>query len=190
MVSNGYHFLGINPKTSLFTWGNNESGQLGSDTKKMEIDPVQLTRSTKFKKVALGINHSHVLKEDGFIWATGANSFGQLGIGNNADVSTLTAIYCLPVNSVLDKTFSSEISIYPNPAHNLLRIELGLSASEPTDISICDLNGKSINIEFIKKQVNSKNQQMCIDLTCLNSGLYYVKINSNKGTVIKKIIKN
>lgn len=190
VVSNGYHFLGINPKTSLFTWGNNESGQLGSDTKKVEIDPVQLTRSTKFKKVALGKNHSYVLKDDGYIWATGGNLFGQLGIGNNTDVSTLTAIYCLPVNSVLDKTFSSEISIYPNPAHNLIRIELGQSNIELIDISICDLNGKSIYAESLKKPVDSKNQQKCIDLSSLPSGLYYIKVNSNKGTIIKKIIKN
>lgn len=190
VVTSDYHFFGINPRTSFFTWGNNESGQLGNDTKNMEINPVQLTKSTKFKKVAIGMNHSYVLKEDGFIWATGGNLFGQLGIGNNADVSILTTTYCPQVNSVFDKTFSSEIFIYPNPVYNILTIELRQSDTKLKDVSICDLSGKSIYTESVKKIINKKNQPMFIDLSPLNKGLYLIKVNSNKGIIINKIIKN
>ncbi len=192
ITANAFNFFGVSIDGSLWGCGYNEYGQLANGTRDLIYDPTQIGSEKNWKKVVVGTyGNTFAIKKDGTLWASGLNDIGQLGIGNTNDVVTFTEVSC-PI-STDNKNINPnelEISVYPNPVHNLMRIELGHSASEPTDISICDLNGKSIYTEFIKKQVDTKNQQMCIDLTSLNSGLYYIMINSNKGIVIKKIIKN
>ena len=155
-------------------------------------DPTQIGSENNWKKVVVGTyGNSYVIKKDGSLWACGLNDLGQLGIGSNTNVFAFTEVSCPSSTANKNiKSIDSEITIYPNPVHNLLRIDLGQSNTELIDISICDLNGKSIYYEVIKKQVNTKNQQMSIDLTSLNSGLCYIKVNSNKGILIHKIIKN
>jgi alpha-tubulin suppressor-like RCC1 family protein len=37
--------------------------------------------SSTFSQIAAGISHSLLLKTDGTFWATGGNTFGQLGDG-------------------------------------------------------------------------------------------------------------
>lgn len=72
------------------------------------------------------------------------------------------------------------IKLYPIPTE----IELNISSEEIiTSFQICDLNGKIINL----KEPNQKNFK--INLSDLNDGIYYIKINSSSKSTIKKIVK-
>ena len=44
------------------------------------------------KVVAAGFGHSMVLTQEGSVWATGANLFGQLGDGSTSGKGTFVAI--------------------------------------------------------------------------------------------------
>lgn len=66
----------------LYTWGKNNSGQLGDGTYTNSNIPVE-TDIRDVTAVAGGSYHSMALKSDGTVWACGYNAFGQLGNGTN-----------------------------------------------------------------------------------------------------------
>jgi alpha-tubulin suppressor-like RCC1 family protein len=78
--STASHILEIRDGT-LWTWGNNSSGQLGDGTTTHKNTPAQIGLSNTWVTVAAGSEHSLALKADGSLWAWGRNSDGQLGDG-------------------------------------------------------------------------------------------------------------
>ncbi|MFA6924529.1 MAG: T9SS type A sorting domain-containing protein [Bacteroidales bacterium] len=72
--------------------------------------------------------------------------------------------------------------IYPNPASTQITIELP-KKEEQSIITIYNLNGE----ELIKQQI--KNNKTDVDISELQSGVYFIKIVNNKNVEIKKIIK-
>ena len=73
-------------------------------------------------------------------------------------------------------------NIYPNPAHDRLFIE---AESEINDVVIYDIYGRRQVTETPSHQDNAS-----VDLSRLNAGIYIVKINTEKGNIVKQIIKN
>lgn len=82
------HTLGIRPDGSLWAWGDNASGQLGTGSSINEDTPFQVMASTTFTAVSAGANHTLAIADDGTLWAFGNNSSGQLGNGTNASSYT------------------------------------------------------------------------------------------------------
>lgn len=76
-----------------------------------------------------------------------------------------------------------KISIYPNPATGKLMIET--QELEITDIDILDMTGRRVS--FVPLLTSSANKQ--IDISHLGTGIYFVKIQTDKGTVTKKVVK-
>ena len=72
---------------TVWTWGNNSDGQLGDATNgTSRISAVQAkttggTTLTGIVAIAAGSAHTLALRNDGTVWAFGANSAGQLGNG-------------------------------------------------------------------------------------------------------------
>ena len=73
-------------------------------------------------------------------------------------------------------------NIYPNPAVNSITIETATIASEST-LEILNINGQ----EIIKKQIKDSKTQ--VDISNLTSGMYFVRIVSDKNVEVRKIIK-
>ncbi len=63
-------------------------GQFGNGTTTDSHTPVQVPGLTGVKAIAVGLYHSLFLKNDGTVWATGANYYGQLGDGTTTDRNT------------------------------------------------------------------------------------------------------
>lgn len=77
---------------------------------------------------------------------------------------------------------SANISIYPNPVNDILNV---LSPDfELESVTITDINGR------IVKNVNANNTRKEINVSDLNSGVYFVNVNTVDGSVVKKFIKN
>ena len=71
---------------SLWSWGNNEYGQLCDGTTTNRSKPQKVMTDVAF--VACGAGHTLIVKEDGTLWACGWNYRGQLGDGTNTNCST------------------------------------------------------------------------------------------------------
>lgn len=73
--------MALKSNGTLWSWGDNSFGQLGTGSSSSSLTPVQVL-GTDFTKFACGQSHSLAIKADGSLWAWGKNTNGQLGIGN------------------------------------------------------------------------------------------------------------
>jgi len=76
------HTVGISKDGSLWAWGNNATGQLGTGTTANSLIPARIGTATTWQTLAAGPTHSAALQQDGSLWAWGDNTNGQLGMGN------------------------------------------------------------------------------------------------------------
>lgn len=80
----GYSSMAIKSNGSLWTWGNNEHGQLGRSAENVWYSawPGQVGTETDWNKISFGTVHAMAIKVDGSLWAWGKNSSGELGDGS------------------------------------------------------------------------------------------------------------
>ena len=83
---------------------------------------------------------------------------------------------------ITDVDQTQSINIYPNPANDRLFIE---AESEINEVVIYTITGVIVQ----QSTVNSQ-QTLTIDLSELKSGIYFVKINTKNGEIVKRFIKN
>src|SRR5207249_3338614 len=80
-----FHALALKSDGTVWAWGLNNSGQLGTRTghcsgnTSCSTVPVKVDTLTGITAIAGGWNHTLALKSDGTVWAWGDNSAGQLG---------------------------------------------------------------------------------------------------------------
>lgn len=93
---------------------------------------------------------------------------------------TSSGVYVLGFSNEVTETLNkNHINIYPNPANENIIIE-GLQTGK---IEIMDINGKFI------KNVNVSKTMTSIDISKLSSGVYSIKIITDDGIIIKKLVK-
>ncbi|MFZ0599416.1 MAG: T9SS type A sorting domain-containing protein [Flavobacterium sp.] len=67
---------------TLWTWGNNQQGQLGNGDVDNDVTiPTQIGTDTNWKQIASGDFNSSAIKTDGTLWGWGINDYGELGDG-------------------------------------------------------------------------------------------------------------
>ena len=73
---------------SLWLWGYNNNGQLGTNDTTNRSSPVQtVSAETNWKRISAGRFFYHSIKTDGTLWGWGHNNYGQLGTGNRTALS-------------------------------------------------------------------------------------------------------
>ena len=75
----------------------------------------------------------------------------------------------------------NNISIYPNPANDRLYIE---AEDEIVGITVYDIYGRHQVTETPSHQ-----DMTSVNVSGLNAGIYFVKINTNQGEIVKRFIK-
>jgi alpha-tubulin suppressor-like RCC1 family protein len=89
----GYSTVGIQSNGTLWSWGNNSSGPLGSGTTTHRSSPVQVGALNIWDQVAGGVpgaggNFTIARQNNGTLWSWGLNSFGQLGLNTLTNYSS------------------------------------------------------------------------------------------------------
>lgn len=79
--------------------------------------------------------------------------------------------------------FDALVSIYPNPATDLISVTINENNQDQYNASLCNLQGTSL------WSMNNLERTFSIDMKSYSSGIYFVRINSAGGTVIRKIVK-
>ncbi len=82
------------------------------------------------------------------------------------------------INEISDNT----LIVYPNPANDLLKIDLGDFIVNNTNLKLIDVLGNEL---LIKHNINAREQ---IDISQLNAGIYFVAIENENSKLIKKIV--
>lgn len=83
--SAGSYTLAVRSDGTLWSWGDNQYGQLGDGTPADRHFAARLGTDRDWVAVAAGETHAVALKSDGSLYAWGRNAFGQLGDGTNFD---------------------------------------------------------------------------------------------------------
>ncbi len=98
-IAAGYkHALALTSKGKVYAWGANDRGELGNGSMQDEPAPVAVDTTgaiygVKMVAIAAGTDFSLALASDGFVYAWGANSYGQLGNQIKADENTPMVVY-------------------------------------------------------------------------------------------------
>jgi len=78
------HVLAITEGGQLWTWGRNNSGQLGTNNLICRSSPVTVAGGgTTWCDASAGLNFSTAVKTDGTLWTWGQGNCGQLGNGSS-----------------------------------------------------------------------------------------------------------
>jgi PKD repeat protein len=78
-----------------------------------------------------------------------------------------------------------DVEIYPNPGNGIATIDLSNSEIKDGLISITNLNGQDVYRSMI--EINSRKQS--IDLSNLESGVYFIKIENETSVIVKRYVK-
>ena len=88
-----YHTFILKNDGTLWSTGYNNCGQLGLGDYNHRNTFTQITTNADdIKSVCCGSAHTFILKNDGTLWSCGANSGGQLGLGDTTNRTTFTQI--------------------------------------------------------------------------------------------------
>ena len=94
------------------------------------------------------------------------------------------AVSVVKIYSDEDSVEETDISldIYPNPVDNTLFIN---GIENINEISIYNVLG----VKVYDAQLTINNEQLTVDVSELNSGIYFLNVNTGSGNIIKKFIK-
>jgi alpha-tubulin suppressor-like RCC1 family protein len=76
-----YHTCATRWDGTLWCWGDNTYGQLGTGTSGYAVVPTQVGSATNWTSVALGAYHSCGIRKDQTLWCWGQNASHQAGVG-------------------------------------------------------------------------------------------------------------
>lgn len=91
-------------------------------------------------------------------------------------------LYFLDITCVLgvNDTLENRVSVFPNPVEDLLLLNVPMDV-EITNSTLYDISGKNTGIKLIGNSINTSS---------LEKGIYLLSIETSKGSLNKKIIKN
>lgn len=97
--------------------------------------------------------------------------------------SEMSESHTVVVQDVSLEEYESSLEIYPNPVKDILTIKANTSIKE---INIYNI----IGINVYKQSLTSvENCPLTVDISSYNSGIYFIKIETNEGEIIKQFIK-
>jgi hypothetical protein len=97
----------------------------------------------------------------------------------------------LDVNEIESRNEELELIVYPNPVKHLSIISYQLPTKSRINLSIFDLTGRQVKIiDNGELRMENRKYSVNIDVGDFRSGVYFVKLETNEGIRVMKIIKN
>ena len=97
--------------------------------------------------------------------------------GDNKTVSSKHAVLISQVLSVPDNEHV-ELSIYPNPTNGLVSIE---GIEDLQTVKVFNISGQEV--------IYQETSELQLDMTALQSGVYFLELTTQNGSITKKLIK-
>ncbi|MGV3611676.1 MAG: T9SS type A sorting domain-containing protein, partial [Fluviicola sp.] len=112
-------------------------------------------------------------------FAPTANGFYSVLVTNASGCSDTSA--CVEIDNLgLSDLNSASIQVFPNPTEDVVTISMSVSSA---DLTITDAQGKTL---YIGQIINGQQ----VNLASYEDGVYFLSIETEKGKVLKRIVKN
>ncbi len=89
--------------------------------------------------------------------------------------------------SQLQQQVDAEVSLFPNPSQNRSNVALNLGKAANVEVSILQMNGAIVAKKTYGKLVGSS--LLPIDMSNMNTGMYFVNVNVDGKTTVLKLVK-
>jgi hypothetical protein len=76
------------------------------------------------------------------------------------------------------------ISVYPNPASNVFNVDFGPNIGRFDSLELFDISGRLVAKQAISNQL----EQTQLDVNAFSSGVYLLKVSSNREQLTTKVI--
>ncbi|MFH0976958.1 MAG: hypothetical protein V1874_14340 [Spirochaetota bacterium] len=132
-ASQNVHSMALKNDNTVWSWGDNYSGQLGDGTTTTRYTPVQVSSLTGITAISAGNSHSIALKNEGTVWSWGANTSGQLGDGTTTtrhtpvQISSLTGITAISAGNSHSIALKNDGTVWSWGSNSYGQLGIGLS---------------------------------------------------------------
>ena len=147
-IAAGYsHTVALKSDGTVWTFGRNDSGQLGDGTTTSKRTLVQVKELTGVTAIAAGYNHTVALKNDGTVWTFGNNLYGGLGDGTTTNKSTpvqvkeLTGVTAIAAGQSYTVSLKSDGTIWTFGGNAVGQLGDGTTISKSTPVQVKELTG-------------------------------------------------
>ena len=161
---------------TLWAWGNNSNNEFGNGNTINSNIPIQVNNETNWKSIAPRQGHEVALKSDFSVYYWGVNDYAIPVI--SASPVQLSASCNLSTENFTP--YTDAISVFPNPTNGIINIE---SKSILKSIQLFDVQGRLLQTKL------QNDTKVNFDISDKSNGVYFVKITSENGIKVEKIVK-
>jgi hypothetical protein len=90
--------------------------------------------------------------------------------------------------SATEEQAVQHFSLYPNPTDNSLTVEFYLEESSELQIGLFNALGRQVAMP-IAGQYGTGMQRFSFDVSALNSGVYWLRLRSGGGEIVRKVVR-
>ncbi len=186
----------VSPQITLSDTGNTLTFWAKSITDQFGLERFSVAVSTSGTAVA----DFTVISEGAFVEAPTDWTEYSFSLDAYANQSVYVAIHCTSNDAFaffvddlsvtadgvasIDNHLSSQFSVSPNPATNIINIKNAENTSI-NKVVITDINGRTVK----SVELNGTLSEVQVNVSDIESGMYIMSVSSDRGTVVKKIIK-
>jgi uncharacterized repeat protein (TIGR01451 family) len=141
----GEHSLAVKSDGTVWAWGRNSSGELGTGNNSNSNVPVRVAGVTNVASVSAGSAYSLAVKTDGTVWAWGDNDGGRLGIGGSANsnvpvqVQGLAGVISIAAGGLHSLALKSDGTVFAWGRNNRGQLGNGSTTSSSGPIQVSGL---------------------------------------------------
>ncbi len=119
-----------------------------------------------------------------YIQITAISSADEISpYSNLKDATTLSAI------TGIDNTLSNQVKVSPNPSKDKFLVDFGTLNLGKTTARVYDAQGKQVFSSETSANASGNANQTTIPLGNMANGIYLLEITSNKGRILKRLVK-
>jgi len=187
--------LTISNNSILFAYGENDTEVINGDyTQQNNAIVAAWNNKTNITTYAADTNNDIFVNPAAAsaLWAKqGGNSGIAVKYGStNGFIPVADVTVTGGDDGIVETGRATSVQVYPNPTTGELRIENGELRIE--SVEIFDVYGRNVGAKFPSKNLEGWQPQadgVVFNISHLQSGIYFVKISTDEGVVVKKVLK-